>query len=145
MTAATEFTPLAGMIGGALIGLSAVVLMATAGRIAGASSIFAGLLTLHLDERFNRAVLFMFGLLVGAAIAGLFWFDENQITFPSGPVMTAVSGVIVGVGVTLGAGCTSGHGICGIARFSQRSLVATTVFMAIAILTVLATRHLLAP
>ena len=141
MITATEFTPWAGMLGGALIGLSTVLLMATVGRIAGATGIFGGLLTTRFDGSFNRNALFIFGLLVGAAITGLFWFDESQITFPSGTAMTVVSGLIVGVGVYLGNGCTSGHGICGISRFSFRSFVATCVFMAVAILTVLVTRH----
>ena len=141
MITATEFTPWAGMLGGALIGLSTVLLMATVGRIAGATGIFGGLLTTRFDESFNRNALFIFGLLVGAAITGLFWFDESQIAFPSGTAMTVVSGLIVGVGVYLGNGCTSGHGICGISRFSFRSFVATCVFMDVAILTVLVTRH----
>ena len=125
----TDFTPLAGTIGGALIGASAIVLMATAGRIAGASTIFGGLLTSRFDQDFAWRALFMLGLLIGAAIAGLFWFDPATIQFPAGHAMTAISGVIVGVGVTLGNGCTSGHGICGLSRFSLRSLVATIVFM----------------
>jgi uncharacterized protein len=143
MITATEFTPVSGIVGGTLIGLSAVVLMATVGRVAGASGIFSGLLTTRFDENFNRSALFIFGLLVGTAVTGLFWFDENQIAFPSGTLMTALSGLIVGIGVTLGAGCTSGHGICGLSRFSLRSLVATCVFMAIAILTVLVSRHVM--
>jgi len=141
MIIATEFTPWAGTIGGALIGLSAVLLMAAAGRIAGATGIFGGLLTTRFDESFTRNALFIVGLLAGAAATGLFWFDEKQIAFPSGAAMTVVGGLIVGVGVSLGNGCTSGHGICGIARFSPRSVVATCVFMAVAILTVLVTRH----
>jgi uncharacterized membrane protein YedE/YeeE len=139
----TEFTPLAGAIGGALIGLSAVLLLAAAGRIAGASFIFGGLLTTKLDQDFAWKALFILGLLLGAAVAGHFWFDASAIIFPSGPVMTAVSGLLVGVGVTLGNGCTSGHGICGLARFSPRSLAATLVFMAVAIATVFAVRHVL--
>lgn len=137
----TEFTPLPGAIGGALIGLSAVLLLATAGRIAGASFIFGGLFTSRLDEHFTWKALFMAGLLAGAAVAG--WFAPPQITFPSGPILTAVSGFIVGVGVTLGNGCTSGHGICGLARFSKRSLAATVTFMAVAIVTVYVTRHMI--
>lgn len=139
----TEFTPLAGAIGGALIGLSAVLLLAAAGRIAGASFIFAGLLTTQVDENVAWKALFITGLLAGAAIAGWFWFDAAAITFPSGHLMTAVSGLLVGVGVTLGNGCTSGHGICGLARFSKRSLVATVIFMLVAVVTVFVTRHVL--
>jgi uncharacterized protein len=139
----TEFTPIAGLAGGTLIGLSAVVLMLTAGRIAGASSIFRGLLTFDFGEDFGWRILFMIGLLIGTAISGLFFFDPNSITFPSGTPMTIISGLIVGIGVTLGNGCTSGHGICGLSRFSKRSLAATCTFMAVAIVTVFVTRHVI--
>ncbi len=139
----TEFTPYAGLIGGALIGLSAVTLMAGAGRIAGASGIFSGLLTLNWNEAFRWRAIFIFGLLLGATWAGLFAFDENTIAFNGGPVLTVIGGLIIGVGVTLGQGCTSGHGICGLARFSKRSLAATLTFMAVAIITVFVTRHVI--
>ncbi len=138
---ATEFTPWAGTLGGLLIGLSAVLLMAAAGRIAGASTIFSGLLTLNIDAQMRWRGIFMLGLLLGAAISGWLFIDGSEISFPSGPAMTIVSGLIVGAGVTLGNGCTSGHGICGMARLSLRSLAATIVFMVVAILTVLVTRH----
>ncbi|MFO1033192.1 MAG: YeeE/YedE thiosulfate transporter family protein [Hyphomicrobiales bacterium] len=141
MITATEFTPLAGALGGALIGLSAVVLLATAGRIAGASFIFRGLFTGRLDGDFAWKALFMAGLLAGALLSGALWFDGDSITFPTGPVMTAVSGLLVGFGVTISNGCTSGHGICGLARLSKRSLVATCTFMAVAIVTVFIVRH----
>lgn len=139
----TDFTPLAGAIGGVLIGASAILLLATAGRIAGASFIFSGLFTTRFDENFSWKALFNMGLLIGAAVAGLFWFDPATIAFPSGPALTALSGLIVGVGVTLGNGCTSGHGICGLSRFSMRSLVATLTFMVVAIVTVFITRHVI--
>lgn len=139
----TEFTPLAGAIGGVFIGASAVLLLATSGRIAGASFIFGGLFSTRFDENVSWKALFMVGLLVGAAIAGLFWFDPATITFPSGQALTVLSGLIVGVGVTLGNGCTSGHGICGLSRFSPRSLVATLTFMLVAIITVFITRHVI--
>lgn len=139
----TEFTPFAGTIGGILIGLSAVLLLATAGRIAGASFIFGGLFTSRLDENFSWKAWFIAGLLLGTIIAGRYWFDAAAITFPSGPVMTVLSGLLVGIGVSLGNGCTSGHGICGLARFSKRSLVATVTFMAVAIATVYVARHVI--
>ena len=141
--AITEFTPLSGLLGGALIGLSAVLLMASYGRIAGASGIFAGLLTLNFDEEFSWRLLFILGMLIGAAWSGLFFFDTSTITFNGGPLTTIAGGLIVGVGTVLGAGCTSGHGICGLSRFSTRALVATCTFMAVAILTVFVTRHVL--
>ena len=139
----TEFTPFAGLLGGALIGLSAVLLMVSYGRVAGASGIFAGLLTLTFGSEFNWRLIFILGMLIGAAWSGLFFFDVSDISFTGGPLTTIAAGLAVGVGTVLGSGCTSGHGICGLARFSTRSLVATCAFMAVAILTVFVTRHLL--
>ncbi len=139
----TEFSPLAGTIGGVLIGLSAVLLMASAGRIAGASFIFGGLFTSRFNHDFSWKLIFMTGLLIGAIAAGFFWFDTTTINFSTGPAMTGVSGLIVGVGVTLGSGCTSGHGICGLAQLSKRSLVATMIFMTVAVVTVFITRHVI--
>ncbi len=138
---ATDFTPWSAAIGGAMIGLSAVVLMATAGRIAGATGIFAGLFTGKYDDDFRWRFIFIVGLLAGAAISGWLVFDARDIAFAGGPALSIVGGLFVGAGVILGAGCTSGHGICGLARFSRRSLVATCVFMGIAIVTVIVTRH----
>ena len=139
----TEFTPYSGAIGGALIGLSAVTLMASAGRIAGATGIFRGLLTTHFDEAFRWRLIFMVGLLIGAAWSGPFTGAAHTIAFESSTPLAIVGGVLVGIGTTLSNGCTSGHGICGISRFSMRSIVATCIFMAVAIITVFITRHVL--
>jgi uncharacterized protein len=139
----TEFTPLAGLLGGALIGLSAVLLMAGLGRIAGASGIFAGLFTLDFDEDFTWQLVFIIGLLMGAAWSGLFFYDVASISFSGGPIPTIAGGLLVGVGTVLGGGCTSGHGICGLARFSRRSLAATCTFMGVALITVFIIRHVL--
>ena len=139
----TEFTPLTGLLGGALIGLSAVLLMASYGRITGASGIFAGLLTLNFDTEFSWRLIFIIGMLIGAAWSGLFFFDTSSISFSGGPLTTLAGGLIVGVGTVLGSGCTSGHGICGLSRFSIRSLAATCTFMAVAIFTVFVSRHVL--
>ena len=139
----TEFTPLSGLLGGVLIGLSAMLLMAAQGRILGASGIFAGLLTLNFDTEFSWRLIFIIGMLIGAAWSGLFFFDTSSIAFAGGPLAIIAGGLIVGVGTVLGSGCTSGHGICGLSRFSTRSLAATCTFMAIAILTVFMTRHVL--
>ena len=139
----TEFTPLTGLLGGALIGLSAVLLMASYGRIAGASGIFAGLLTLNFNTEFSWRLIFIIGMLIGAAWSGLFFFDPSSIIFNGGPLTTIAGGLIVGIGTVLGSGCTSGHGICGLSRFSTRSLAATCTFVAVAILTVFVTRHVL--
>jgi uncharacterized protein len=139
----TEFTPLAGLLGGGLIGLSAVLLMGGYGRIAGASGIFAGLLTLSFNTEFGWRFIFIVGMLIGAAWSGLFLFEVSSLAFNDGPLTTISAGLLVGVGTVLGSGCTSGHGICGLSRFSMRSLAATCTFMAVAILTVYVTRHVL--
>lgn len=133
MTAVTEFTPLAGLAGGALIGLAAVLLMGAAGRVMGASGALGGLLTLDWGFEARWRALFVLGLLggamVGARVAGV------AVQYP-GPVATVVGGLLVGTGTALGNGCTSGHGLCGLARLSSRSLAATVTFMAVALVTV---------
>jgi hypothetical protein len=138
---ATEFTPLAGLVGGVLIGLSAVLLMAFNGRIAGASGIFGGLFTLNWGEEFRWRLIFVLGMLVGAAWSALFFFDSSAIAFSGNMPMTIAAGLLVGAGTCLGSGCTSGHGICGLARLSKRSLAATCTFMVVAIATVTFIRH----
>jgi uncharacterized protein len=140
---ATEFTPLAALAGGGLIGLAAVVLMLGNGRIAGISGIFAGLLMSAINDEFKWRLVFIIGMLMGAAWTGLFYFDSTSIAFSGGPATIIPSGIIVGIGTVFGSGCTSGHGICGLSRFSLRSLAATCIFMAVAIITVFITRHVL--
>jgi hypothetical protein len=140
----TPFTPLAGLAGGILIGLSAVVLMAAYGRIAGLSGIFGGLFTWRFGEEFTWRAVFIAGLLAGAAAMPLFgFFDSRSIAFSGGSVSIAAGGLLVGAGTALGAGCTSGHGICGISRLSPRSIAATAIFMGLAIATVFTTRHVM--
>ena len=141
--AITDFTPYAGAIGGALIGLAAVILMASSGRIMGATGIFRGLLTINFDEAFRWRLIFIVGLLIGTAWAGLFTGATQNISFISNNYLIAIGGVLVGAGTTLGNGCTSGHGICGISRFSMRSIIATCVFMLVAIITVFIVRHVM--
>jgi uncharacterized membrane protein YedE/YeeE len=85
----------------------------------------------------------MAGMLSGAAASANMFHDTSSMAFGSGPATTAIAGLIVGAGTVLGSGCTSGHGICGLSRFSLRSLAATCTFMAVAIVTVFVTRHLL--
>lgn len=140
----TAFTPLAGIIGGILIGLSAVVLMGGIGRIAGLSGIFCGLLLGRGNSERNWRVVFVIGVLLGTlATALLGGIDSAAIAFPGNPVTTAVGGLLVGAGTALGSGCTSGHGICGISRLSPRSITATAVFMATAAATVFVIRHVI--
>ena len=140
----TSFPPLAGVAGGLLIGLSAVMLMAAYGRIAGLSGIFGGLLTLHFGGEFLWRMIFILGLIAGAAMATFAgWFDPSSIAFSGGPLLTAAGGVIVGLGTAIGGGCTSGHGICGLSRQSPRSIAATAIFMAVAVVTVFIVRHVI--
>jgi uncharacterized membrane protein YedE/YeeE len=138
----TDFTPFQSLIGGALIGLSAVLLMGLHGRIAGMTGILSGVVPpLAADWQWRAAFL------AGAVVAPLlFLLAGGEIAF-SVPVSTgalAVGGVLVGIGVHFGNGCPSGHGICGIARLSPRSLVAVPTFMATAFITVYVIRHMIA-
>jgi uncharacterized protein len=127
------FDPVAATIGGALIGLSAVLLMLLTGRIAGISGIVGDLA--GGDRAWRLA--FLAGLIAAPLALGL-----KAPAMPSLAVVV-VGGLLVGFGTRLGSGCTSGHGICGIARLSPRSLTATVTFVAIAMLVVAITRHAL--
>jgi uncharacterized membrane protein YedE/YeeE len=136
-----NFTPVSAAIGGALIGLSAVLLMLSTGRIAGISGIFGGLNVRGEDRDWRIA--FLAGLILAPVIAGLIGYGMAQPALPSNWIVIAVAGVLVGFGTRLGGGCTSGHGICGIARLSPRSIAATIVFIVMAVVTVAITRHAL--
>lgn len=137
-----NFTPLSAAIGGALIGLAAVLLMLFNGRIAGISGIVDGLFNPRTDDRLWR-LAFVGGLIaapLGAALAG---HAVPMPQLPGSTITVAVAGLLVGFGTRLGSGCTSGHGICGIARLSPRSIAATLVFMIAAIAVVGVTRHVI--
>jgi len=127
--------------GGVLIGLSAVLLMLLNGRIAGISGIVGGLMQRSRAEEWAWRAAFVAGLMLasGAAMRVL---GQSTPSPASVPVLV-LAGLAVGFGTCLGGGCTSGHGICGIGRFSKRSLVAVLIFMATAIVTVFVVRHLL--
>jgi uncharacterized protein len=139
----TDFTPWSGLMGGVLIGLSAVILMAGPGRIAGASGIFAGLFTTNFTSEFHWRLIFVIAMMVGSAWTALFFFNPTAIVVTGNPVLLVSAGLLVGVGTVMGAGCTSGHGICGLARLSKRSLAATATFMVTAIATVFIMRHVI--
>lgn len=135
----TDFTPYASLSGGLLIGLAAVVLMAFNGRIAGMTAMLGGVLEpQNPDSRWRLA--FLAGAILAPLIATLLG-AEFSFASPTTGVVLAVGGVIVGVGVTYGSGCTSGHGVCGLARLSPRSVVATLTFMATTFATVTLIRH----
>lgn len=114
------------LIGGALIGLSAAMMMLFHGRIAGISGIVGGLL---IGDRAPWRLLFVAGLLVGGVIWYLVQPGQFTMEIERSYGAIAVAGLLVGVGTRMGNGCTSGHGVCGIARFSRRSLVATVTFI----------------
>jgi len=137
-----HFTPVSAAIGGVLIGLSAVLLMLSTGRIAGMSGIFSGLLNLRGEDKGWR-IAFLAGLILTPVIAGLIGYGMSPPKLPSNWLVIVFAGLLVGFGTRLGGGCTSGHGICGIARLSPRSIAATIVFMVVAIVTVAVTRHVL--
>jgi len=139
----TAFTPLQSLGGGALIGLAAVLLMATMGRIMGATGILAGLLQpAGLSDWSWRAAMVL-GMVCGPAAMMLATGEFPVVQVPLSTGMLIVGGLIVGIGVTFGAGCTSGHGVCGMERLSPRSIVATLTFMFTTAATVYVIRHVL--
>lgn len=138
---ATQFTPFLSLAGGVLIGIAAVLLMAVHGRIAGMTGILAGIIPPVSADWPWRAAFLIGAILAPAVYTGV----GGSIAFsvPVSASALVVGGLIVGVGVTLGSGCTSGHGVCGMARLSPRSILATCVFMATTAITVFVMRHLL--
>lgn len=139
----TEFTPWASLGGGVLIGLAATLLMLVHGRIMGATGILAGLVMPASRQDFAWRAALVAGMVCAPvalwAITGR--MPDTAVTVPL-PVLL-LSGVIVGVGVSYGGGCTSGHGVCGISRLSPRSIVATLTFMATTFATVFLVRHVI--
>lgn len=136
-----NFTPWTAVLGGSLLGFSALALLLISGRIAGISGILAGFLGAKAGDWLWRA-LFIAGLMLGAALAfGLGWVDVPNLSAPIPLLLLA--GLLVGIGAKLGNGCTSGHGICGMGRLSRRSIVATLTFMTTGFITVFVLRHLL--
>ncbi len=140
----TEFTPVTALIGGALIGFASLILLLGIGRIAGISGIFASALEVNTEGNGWRwsflAGLVATPLLLGFLGAGVLpTVGPGQFSLPGW--LYPIAGLLVGLGVKIGGGCTSGHGICGIGRLSIRSIVATCVFMAVAVITVFLLRH----
>jgi uncharacterized membrane protein YedE/YeeE len=135
-----NFTPVSAAIGGALIGFSAVLLMLFTGRIAGISGIFDGLINQQTSDRAWRAA-FVAGLIAAPVTAMLVGYTVPMPQLPGSFITIVVGGLLVGFGARLGSGCTSGHGICGIARLSPRSIAATSVFTVAAMVVVALSRH----
>lgn len=140
----TDFTPLAGLLGGGLIGLAAVLLMALNGRIAGVSGYVSRLLPPWADAEGVERAAFVAGLIAAPVLmqAAGYGAIPVQMTAAGAPALV-LAGLLVGFGATWGNGCTSGHGVCGLSRLSLRSLAATLSFMATAAATVFVLRHVL--
>ncbi len=136
-----NFTPISALVGGALIGLSATMLLLFNGRVAGISGIFNGLINPAQTDKAWRG-LFLLGLILGTAI--YVWSPQGGAPAPLSlsKSLLLLGGFLVGFGTRMGSGCTSGHGVCGLGRFSFRSLIATLTFMATGIATVYVARHL---
>lgn len=134
---------LAALAGGLLIGCSVALLFAFNGRIAGISGIVASLLWERRAGEIGWRAAFTAGLVLGAFAFSLFFREHARIELQTGWAGMAIAGLLVGFGARLGSGCTSGHGVCGIARMSTRSIAATAVFMTTAATTVYMMRHLL--
>jgi uncharacterized membrane protein YedE/YeeE len=134
-----HFTPLRALGGGVLIGLSASAMILFPGRIAGVSGILGGLMPPRPGDAAWR-VAFVLGLLLASLVASL-WRAPSPPGLSTNILLLATTGALVGFGARLGSGCTSGHGVCGLARLSPRSLAATATFMGAAFVTVFIARH----
>lgn len=130
------------LIGGMLLGISATLMLLMNGKIAGISGILTGLLT-PKSRDFAWRLLFVVGMICGGVIGVKILGYDVPTDFGVSGIVLATAGLLVGVGTRLSNGCTSGHGICGIGRFSKRSIVATCVFMAVAAVTVFVRLHLM--
>jgi len=135
-----DFTPVSGLIGGLLIGLAVALTLLLNGRIAGISGIVGGLVNLKAGDKGWRAA-FVIGLPVGALAYILVAGGPAPVNVLASPPAILVGGLLVGFGTRMGSGCTSGHGLCGLALLSWRSVVATAVFFGVAMLTVFLTGH----
>lgn len=138
----TEFTPLMSALGGALIGLAAVWLMLANGRVAGISTIVNRLLPPYGDTVWREQLAFVVGLLAAPHLVIAAGGSIVQ-TVPDDFALLGIAGILVGFGTTIGNGCTSGHGVCGLASLSPRSAVATAMFMLAGVATVFLVRHVL--
>ena len=133
-----------GLIGGSLIGIASLAMLLLLGRITGISGILTGVITLNRKDGLPWRAAFIGGLILGAVLYQVIFGRALPIEMQtSGPALI-LAGLLVGMGTRLGSGCTSGHGVCGIARRSPRSIVSTLTFMAVAVITVFVTRHLFA-
>ena len=135
-----NFTPLPAFIGGLVIGIAVTLFFALNGRLIGISGIARNFLNSN-DKRFDN-FLFLIGLILGPIIYQLFSKEVVSINITNSIYLLGIAGLLVGLGTSIGSGCTSGHGICGISRFSLRSIIATVTFMIVGILTVFVTNFI---
>lgn len=138
-----HFTPYSAAIGGALIGLSIALLWASNGRIGGISGILGTLLALTPRQELDWRAAFLAGLIIAPPLYRAIGGALPEISLAAAPATLVIGGLLVGFGTRLGGGCTSGHGVCGMARLSPRSLTATVLFMSAGFATVYVARHLL--
>lgn len=138
----TEFTPIPALIGGSLIGLASVLLMAFHGRIAGMTGILTGVLP-PVTKDWGWRAAFLLGAVVAPILIPLVSGFEVFFASPVPVMWVMIGGVLAGIGVFFASGCTSGHGVCGISRLSGRSIAATATFMVAAVATVFVIRHTL--
>ncbi len=142
-TIETVFTPWQSLGGGVLIGVASVLLMLFLGRIMGATGILAGVLTPAAHPDFGWRVAVLMGMVSGPVAVLMLTGQMPVIEVPVSMPMLLIGGLLVGIGVTYGSGCTSGHGVCGMARLSRRSFAATLTFMLTTAITVFVVRHVL--
>ena len=129
-----NFTPVSAFTGGVIIGLAVVVFFLLNGRLVGISGIASNALT-EKNNRFDN-FLFLVGLIIGPILYTLFTSNQINVTISSSYTLLIIAGLLVGLGTRISGGCTSGHGISGIGRFSLRSIIATITFMIVGIITV---------
>ena len=134
------FDPISALIGGAMVGCASVLLMLFTGRIAGISGILGGFLIPTAGDKTWR-LAFIAGLIIAPLLGGMVGYPLPMPQMPRSWLLIIVAGLLVGFGTRLGSGCTSGHGICGVARLSIRSVIATAIFMVTAIVVVAIARH----
>jgi hypothetical protein len=139
----TAFTPIASLTGGILIGLASVALMLLRGRIMGATGILAGALLPTNQYDWTWRMILLAGMFAGPWVYFTLAGQLPDIEVSMSKPLLISGGFLVGIGVTLGSGCTSGHGVCGMARLSPRSIAATTIFMLTTGITVYVMRHIL--
>ena len=136
----SSFDPISALLGGALIGLASVLLMMLFGRIAGISGILGECLTFAASSKIWR-LAFLLGLILAPFASGFMGYPLPTPRMPESWITIVIAGLLVGFGARLSGGCTSGHGVCGIARFSARSILATAIFTATGMVVVAIVRH----